>query len=366
LVHVSTNAGASWHHSIRPAAGVKAVTAATFRNGRLFAGTFGQGVFISDDLGTTWQAFNQGLVGGFLDSQLDIDALQVRGESLYVATAGAGVYVRRLVTVSTWSHFGEIFEPQQASNVVALALGGTRLLALGGGNGEIFRRDPGQPEWTITSLDNVGLHPGLAAQAAVFNGAGWVVGCNVGVFHSVLGQEPWTRVDLGLGVVDNTAFATRGSEVFGAFTVAGFVVNEHSEDNGTSWTLLDVLPNAFVFSMASSHNELFAGRTDGLWRRDISTVSVPPGSTAGGVRLEIAGAHPVHDAARVRFVLTEPASATIELFDVTGRRAGDALRGTWPAGVNEVRLSTRSLAPGVYGVRFVSGSEQRVIRMVRI
>ena len=69
----------------------------------------------------TWgrrgSAFNQGLVGGILDSQLDISALEVRGDSLYAGTFGAGVYVRGLSGVSTWSHFGEEFEPNQMSNV---------------------------------------------------------------------------------------------------------------------------------------------------------------------------------------------------------------------------------------------------------
>jgi hypothetical protein len=311
-------------------------------------------------------------VGGFLDTQLDVDGLQARGESLYVATAGAGVYVRRLVTGSTWSHFGEIFEPEQASNVAAIALGGTRLLALGGGNGEVFRRDPGAPEWTVSELDNIGIHAGLAPQSAVWNGAGWVVGSNLGLFHSVLGQEPWTRVDLGLGALSNTAFAARGRELFGAFVfvipgVSIATAIEHSEDDGATWGILDVLPNAFVFSAAVSHSELYTGRTDGLWRRDMGTVSVPPGGgPVAGVKFELAGAQPVRDVARFRFVLAEPATGAIEVFDLAGRRATQAIRGSWPAGTNEATLDTRALAPGVYGVRFSSGATQRAIRLVPI
>src|SRR5262245_60625838 len=81
-VFVSTNGGATWKRSAKPVAGVAAITALWIQNGRLTIGTFGQGVFVSDDLGTSWQAFNQGLVGGILDSQLFLDDLQVRGDSL--------------------------------------------------------------------------------------------------------------------------------------------------------------------------------------------------------------------------------------------------------------------------------------------
>ena len=84
-VQLSLDGGATWRHSTQPVAGVRAITAVRVMNGRLYAGTFGQGVFTSDDLGLGWQGFNQGLVGGFGDSQLDIDDLVPRGDTLYAA-----------------------------------------------------------------------------------------------------------------------------------------------------------------------------------------------------------------------------------------------------------------------------------------
>lgn len=159
-VFISTDAGATWRHSTKPVAGVTSIQAVRIRNGLLYAGTFGQGVRLSDDLGVTWRAFNEGLVGGLVESQLHVIALEERGDSLYAGTSGAGVYVRRLTGPSTWSHFGEAFEDNQASNVNDLALGGIRLLATGGSNGQILFRDPGSPDWTVSNLDNVGIHAG--------------------------------------------------------------------------------------------------------------------------------------------------------------------------------------------------------------
>src|SRR5436190_15366675 len=156
-VYLSTNQGVSWLRSAKPAAGVVSIQAVLVRNGRLYAGTYGQGVRVSDNLGATWQAYNQGLAGGILDTQLFIVDLEVRRNELFAATAGAGVYVRSLTEPSTWQHFGEEFEPNQASNLNSLALGGNRLLAAAGSNGMVFRRDPGEPDWTVSFLDNVGL-----------------------------------------------------------------------------------------------------------------------------------------------------------------------------------------------------------------
>jgi len=89
LVFVSTNAGTSWHPSTKVVPGVTSVQAVRLRNGRLYAGTFGQGVFVSDNLGTTWQGFSQGLVGGPFETQLDISGLEIRGDSIYASTLGA-------------------------------------------------------------------------------------------------------------------------------------------------------------------------------------------------------------------------------------------------------------------------------------
>src|SRR4029077_6457658 len=116
------------------------------------------------------------------------------------------------------------------------------------------RRDPGELEWTESLLDNVSIHAGMQSQSAVWNGAGWGVGTNLGLFHSVLGQEPWTRVNLGLGGLSNTALVARGLELFGAFTfvIPGGSVTVavgHSSRNGASWQVLEIQPNAFVLTM---------------------------------------------------------------------------------------------------------------------
>src|SRR4029077_12970676 len=54
--YVSTDAGATWKGSAKPVAGVAAIDAVRIRNGRLYVGTAKQGVFVSDNLGTSWQA----------------------------------------------------------------------------------------------------------------------------------------------------------------------------------------------------------------------------------------------------------------------------------------------------------------------
>jgi len=364
-VHVITDGGVTWRHSSKPVAAVRAITATRVRNGRLYAGTFGQGVWTSDDLGQTWQAFNQGLVGGFEDSQLDVVDLKVRGDSLYAATAGAGVYLRRFAAPSAWQPTGTVFAPEQSENVNSLAVGGTRLLALAGSNGMVFRNDPGEADWTESDLDNIGIHAGLSAMTGAWTGTGWVVGTNFGVFLSTGGQEPWTPMGLGLGAIRWTAFTTQGGHLFAAFVTGTVAVMEQSGDNGATWTIDDVLPGIFVQGVGLSRGQLYASRGDGLWRRPSPALAVGP-PVAGALRFSIAGAQPFTDRATFRFDLPMPGVATIELFDVMGRRTGVRASASSPAGAQQLSLDARDLRPGVYAARLTAGAAHAELRIVHV
>jgi hypothetical protein len=173
-------------------------------------------------------------------------------------------------------------------------------------------------------------------------------------------------VNLGLGLLDSGTLATRGHRLFGAFNRDNDVVIEHSGDDGATWEMLDVLPQALVFQMATVGTDLYAGRADGLWRRSIATVSVPGNDARAGLGLALAGAQPVAHDVRLRFNMPEAGNASIEVFDVAGRRAAELAQPSLSAGPHEVSWSARELGPGVYAVRLTAGQRQEVVRLVRV
>ena len=362
--YVSTNSGATWKKSVKVVPGVLVIEAVLLRNGRLYAGTIDHGVFISDDFGDSWTAFNEGLVGGFLDTQLDIISLVVRSDTLYAGTSGAGVWRRKLTPGQTWHQFGAIFEPEQASNIDDLALGGSRLLAAGGANGMVFTQDPGEPDFSVVFLNNAGLSPGLQAYDAQWWGGGWVVSAGVGVFRSANGDNPWAFTNFGLGSIANARFAARpDGRLFGAIVHLSTTFVETSGDGGATWQLLESLPGTFVYQLAISNGTLYAGRLDGLWRRDVSTVSVPP--VVSRIAFAALGAQPV-SGSELRFGFSLPAAgrASIMLYDVRGRRVGGIER-TFDAGPQVATLDASALAPGVYVARLVAVGEGATARVVR-
>ncbi len=364
-VHVSTDGGVTWTHSAVVAPGVTSVQVTLVRDHRLYAATYGNGVFTSDDLGVSWQPYNTGLVGGFFDSQLDVVDMVFRGDSLVAATAGSGAWVRS-VRGGGWSPFGNVFEPNQSSNMNAVASNGTQLFACAGFNGNAFWRDPGDPDWTITWLDNVGILAGLAPLSAIWTGHRWVVGTNRWVFRSATGHEPWSLADPGLGTLFMTSFAQRGSDLFGAFTVPNFTEIMTSRDEGATWQPLDDQPGVFVFNLARRGSDLYAARADGLWKRSIADVSAPGAVPPARLRLALAAGQPVGDNVRLRIEMPGPGRVTLEVFDLAGRRVAALAEAAAPAGAYEVSLDLRALPAGVYLARASVAGEQAGTRLVRV
>ena len=360
--YVSADGGASWRHA-EQIGNNSPVDGLWIRNGRVYAGTFGGGVFVSDDLGASWQPFNEGLVGGVLNSQLAVGDLEVLGDRLFAGTLGAGVYVRTLATGETWHPFGQEFEPNQASNVNDIAVGGTRLLACAGANGTTFHRDPADADWTVDFIVGGTLHPGLIGYTALWTGSRWVLGTGSSVFTSANGQAPWVPSTTSTPHPSWATFAQFGPVLAGAFDVLDTLVMAESRDGGDTWVRSETLHGVFGYQLATRGGALYAARSDGLWIRT-GIVSVVPGPTAG-LRFALA-TQPVQNVARFRFELANAADASIELYDLRGRRAAERATGSWSAGVHDWNVDVHGLSPGVYWARLTSGSQRESARFIRI
>jgi hypothetical protein len=338
------------------------------RNGRIYAGTFGQGVFVSDDRGATWQAFNQGLVGGFLDTQLFISDLVVRGDSPLRGHLGSRrvrpgpdrrddvASLRRRVRAES------IVEPESSWRSAARGL-----LVTAPSNGFVFVQDPGDPDWTLSNLDNIGPHAGLSSQSAVWTGTAWVVGTNNGIFHSSSGQEPWTRLNPGRRERELGEVAVDKQHLFLALDVVTGAWLEESDDDGASLHSPEFQPGVFVFKLAAGKNDLYAARGDGLWRRPLGAVTSCP-STMPPVRLHfaVAGRQPFGSGTRLRFQLPRDGSISIELFDVQGRLVGPRIEG-WQAAVRTRSLWMPGLsAPVSTSLASPRATRGKVLRLIHV
>jgi photosystem II stability/assembly factor-like uncharacterized protein len=136
------------------------------RNGIVYVGTNGYGVFKTDDNGATWSARNAGLDAPFLKNRTSLLAHPERPDTLFAATQDGGIYstndgARTWNKISPETHFafGLAIDPFNPTHIVAACAGKTLLVS----------KDSGAT-WSKRVLP--GDTPGhIAAHALVFDPA---------------------------------------------------------------------------------------------------------------------------------------------------------------------------------------------------
>lgn len=362
VVRVSVDGGLSWSASAPLGDGAASGEAIWFRAGRMFVGTYGQGMFTSADLGQTWQPAGNGLEGGFAGTHLYITALVSRGDSLFAATDGAGVYRTSLVGPVQWVHMAEPFSSHVASGVRDIERGeGGRLVAGAGGNGLVFRLDAGDAAWSPDSLPAPRV--GLQVADLAWNGERWSAATQRGLYQSASGEGGWVALGPSLSGVTDSRVTPVGTTLFWAgnrFGDCRFAVRPQGTGD---WQLLESLPT-YVYRLATHAGTLLAARSDGLWRRDLTSLDAPV--PAPRAPLALRASTPMRRGGRLRLSVPSAASLQLDVLDVQGRRVARWFEGTLPAGEHDLEVEAGDLAPGLYLARARAGGEAAVSRFVRL
>jgi hypothetical protein len=246
----------------------------------------------------------------------------------------------------------------------SIAASPERLFACAGFNGDGYWRDRATPDWVVTYFINNTVAAGLASLAAHWTGRSWLVGTNIGVYRSPVGQSPWAYTDFGLHPTFFASFAQRDDVVFTHFASPGGTGIEFSTDDGVNWQLLEALPGIFTYAIGIAGTTMYGGRVDGLYRRPIGTVGAPPAAPSSGLHFALAGPNPVRNEVHFRFDLAEPGQARLEVIDVRGRQCTVVEAGL-PGGPGDLRVPARDLAPGVYFARLTVRDRVESVRFVR-
>lgn len=255
----SEDRGATWTKSGQGVTDPFILTLTTGKDGAIYAGTFRGGVFRSRDRGKSWQAINSGL------KHQEIKALLAAGDVLYAGTSD-GVY--RLSAVNDrWS---VVTTGLSDILVHALALSSDGTLFAGTSGKGILRLKAQSTGW-VRQQQGLKDHEGMienfirvltidpegSIYAGTFDG---------GVFRSVDGGVTWRPISRALpnDSIRGILFNSRG-----LFVATGHGIFK-TTDKGRQWVPLNkgLTSMSIQVLIESGAGVLYAGTSEGAFRSD--------------------------------------------------------------------------------------------------
>jgi len=254
----SEDRGATWTKSGEGVADPFILALATGKDGAIFAGTFRGGVFRSRDRGKSWQAINSGL------KHLEIKALLAAGDGVYAGTSD-GVY--RLAATDRWSVVTTGLDDILV-HTLALSSDGTLFAGTSGKGIVRFKAQStgwvrqqnalkGHEGMTENFIRVLTIDPEGSIYAGTFDG---------GVFLSGDGGVTWQPISRALpnDSIRGILFNSRG-----LFVATGHGIFK-TTDRGRQWVPLNkgLTSMAVQVLIESGAGVLYAGTSDGAFRSD--------------------------------------------------------------------------------------------------
>lgn len=228
------------------------------RNGVIYAGSFGHGIFRTIDRGATWNPVGDGVSDPFILS------LTVTGDGVvYAGTFRGGVF-RSRDEGKTWQSVNEGLKRLEVKSLLAVDSD----LYAGTGDG-VYRLRGTTDRWApvTTGLDDTLVHSlARAADGTLFAGTS-----GKGIFRLTPRSSGWARVRHGLkdheGMVENfirVLVIDRDQSIF-AGTFDGGVF--HSIDGGLTWRPISrALPNDSIRGIVLSGQEVVVATGHGIFK----------------------------------------------------------------------------------------------------
>jgi hypothetical protein len=342
-VYLSTNNGSSWTHT---ASINNSVYSLAITGSNIFAGDGGE-VLLSTNNGISWTqtALHRPVI-----------SLAISGSNIFAGTHypqyGEGVFLSTN-NGTTWTQTA-----LNDKNIYSLIISGSNIFA--GTNQGIYFSTNNGTSWTQTGLNNQTVMSFVISGNNIFAGT-WTSG----VYLSTNNGTSWTQTALSNGSI--YSLATLGNNLFAGGLYGVYL----STNNGTSWIAINQGFNAdpFVHALLIANNYIFAGATNGVWRRPLSeVVSIQNISTETPSKYSLSQNYPnpFNPTTNIKFSIVNSGDVKLVVYDIQGREVQTLVNESLKPGTYEAAFDGSMLNSGVYFYKLITGTFSETKKMILI
>ena len=357
-LYISRDRGSTWQSSTLNGQTIE-ITALFKYDNKIFAGTYGSGVFVSTNNGISWQSYNSGLSSYALYAEKFVSS----GDTIFYATDAGGVYYLPNST-NHWQSYNQNLPSNIAWTINDLVVTNNNLIASAGGSGFYYLRPKGSPEWIEKRIQTP---QGIYTTPNAFLSTGDIVfsGSRFGIYRSL--DEGNTFDSVGISAMDMSvvSFARDKNRIYAGYTRSSgndFFV-WYSDDFGDSWNIFDH-QFQFLLHLYIYDNKIWVGTNDGLWYKELETTSIEPIEQPNAFNLFQNYPNPFNPQTKISWQLAKSGWQTLIVYDILGNEIAKLMNEERPAGSYEVFFNASSLASGMYFYKLQIGNYSETKKML--
>lgn len=359
-LYISRDRGLTWQSTTLNGHAIE-VTALFKYDNKIFAGTYGNGVFISINNGLSWQNYNLGLSGFTLYAKKFVAS----GDTIFYATDGGGIYYL-LSNSDTWQSYNQNLPSNIAWTINDLVVTNNNFVASAGSSGYYYLRPKGSAQWIEKRMQTP---QGIFMTPNAFLSTGDIVfsGSRFGIYKSL--DEGNTFDSAGISAMDIAvvSFVKDDNRIYAGYTRSAgndFFV-WYSDDLGNAWNIFahefQYLHHLYIYDQ-----KIWAATNNGLWFNNLDPSSVDPINSLNGFNLYQNYPNPFNPSTTIQYSLSSSQFVTLKVYDVLGNEISTLIDEHKQAGFYEVSFNASSLPSGIYFYKLQFGSLIETKKMMLI
>lgn len=359
-LYISRDRGLTWQSTTLNGQAIE-ITALFKFDSKIFAGTYGNGVYRSTDNGNSWQPYNAGLSGFALYAKKFVNS----SDTIFYGSDGGGIYYLTPDS-NQWLSYNENLPDNIAYTTNDIAVTSVNLILSAGASGFYYLRSKGSGQWTEKRLQTqigsfITPNTFLVMDSVVF------LGSRFGIYRSSDYGNSWDSVGIRALPLNVVSFTKDNNRIYAGFTRASDFFIWYSDDLGETWNVFDHQFH-FLIKLFIYDNKIWAATNDGLWFRELETSSVNPIKTDISFILYQNYPNPFNPLTTIKFLINSIQFVTLKVYDMLGNEIAMLVDKEMPAGTYEIEFNplsgTKYLASGFYLYQLRVGNYVQTKKMI--